>query len=101
MSIGVTERGSSGALLHGRGTISGLASMLGHLEIIGRPVLDRTGLDGRYQIDDTYFSLTDDIAFPSIFTVLKDKLGLKLESRNEDFDCVIVDHVNAAATPNQ
>jgi len=100
MSIGAGN-GSAGALLRGRGTMSGLASMLSHLQMIGRPVLDRTGLDGRYQIDDTYFSLNDDIAFPSIFTVLKDKLGLRLEPRNEDFDCVIVDHVNAAATPNQ
>jgi uncharacterized protein (TIGR03435 family) len=101
MSIGGTGNGSPAALLRGRGDMSGLASMLTHLQIIGRPVLDRTGLDGRYQIDDTYFSLTDDIAFPSIFTVLKDKLGLKLEPRNEEFDCVAVDHVNAAATPNQ
>ncbi len=101
MSIGGTGNGSSGALLRGRGDMSGLASMLSHLQIIGRPVLDRTDLNGRYQIDDTYFSLTDDIAFPSIFTVLKDKLGLKLEPRNQDFDCVIVDHVNQTATPNQ
>jgi uncharacterized protein (TIGR03435 family) len=92
----------------GRGTMSGLASLLNNIRI-GRPVLDKTGLSGRYQIDIVYSpnidlqngAGQDDLSAPSIFTALKDKLGLKLEPRNEEFDCLVVDRVNQTATPNQ
>ncbi len=92
--------------ISGRGPMAGLAGMLGRQ--LGRPVFDRTGLEGRYQIDIEYSrDITgqnaagqDDLSAPSLFTVLKEKLGLKLELRKEDIDCVVVDKVSLTPTPN-
>ncbi len=100
LSIGGRGNGSPATHLMGRGTVSDLASLLNNAQI-DRPVVDKTGLQVRYRIDDIEYSPTDDISFPSIFTALKDKLGLKLEPRNEEFDCLVVDRVNQTATPNQ
>jgi uncharacterized protein (TIGR03435 family) len=84
--------------------MTGLANLLG--QQVDHPVLDRTGLEGRYEISIEYsrdVSLQngagqDDLSAPSLFTVLKDKLGLKLELRKEDYDCVVVNQV--AMTPS-
>ena len=35
-----------------------------------------------------------------LFTVLKEKLGLKLEPQKEDIDCIVVDKVALTPTPN-
>jgi len=105
----VLDGGSSSSStfkIHGRGPMTGLASLLS--EHFDHSVLDRTGLEGRYQIDIEYsrdVSLQggagqDDLSAPSLFTVLKDKLGLKLELRKEDMDCVVVDQVATTPSPN-
>jgi uncharacterized protein (TIGR03435 family) len=90
----------------GRGPMSELANLLGRQ--VGRPVFDRTGLEGRYQIDIEYSrdvtgenaAGQDDLSAPSLYTVLKERLGLKLELRKEEIDCVVVDKVSLTPTPN-
>ena len=92
--------------ISGRGPMSGLDNLLGRQ--VGHPVFDRTGLEGRYQIDIEYSrDITGenaagqgDLSAPSLFTVLKEKLGLKLEPRKEEIDCVVVDKVALTPTPN-
>jgi len=91
--------------IYGRGPMSGLANLLGRQ--VGRPVLDQTGLEGRYEIGLEYSRDVNlenaagaDSSDPSLFTVLKEKLGLKLESKKEDIDCVVVDSVTLTPTPN-
>lgn len=92
--------------IYGRGPMTGLANLLGRQ--VGHPVFDRTGLEGRYQIDIEYSrdinlqngAGQDDLSAPSLFTVLKDKLGLKLELRKEDIDCVVVDRIAMAPSSN-
>jgi uncharacterized protein (TIGR03435 family) len=62
-----------------------------------RPVLDRTGLTGRYSFQ---FEWTPDTGpcpgspenAPSIFTALQEKLGLKLESIKGPVDALVIDH---------
>ena len=86
--------------------MTGLANLLS--EHFDHPVFDRTGLEGRYQIDIEYSrdvnlengAGQDYLSAPSLFTVLKDKLGLKLELRKEDIDCVVVDQVATTPSPN-
>jgi len=86
--------------------MSELANLLGRQ--VGRPVFDRTGLEGRYQIDIEYSrdvtgenaAGQDDLSAPSLYTVLKERLGLKLELRKEEIDCVVVDKVSLTPTPN-
>jgi len=61
-----------------------------------RPVIDRTGLDGRYSFDlDWSPELTPcpgvDNGAPSLFTALRERLGLRLVSIRGPVDAVIVD----------
>jgi uncharacterized protein (TIGR03435 family) len=55
------------------------------------PVLDRTGLSGYYDFPyELTREETQQESAPSIFTVISD-LGLKLESRKEPFDVIVID----------
>ena len=57
----------------------------------GRPVLDRTGLTGRYDIDLEWTSTPDPTADNvSIFTAVQEQLGLKLESGTAQLDVLII-----------
>ncbi|MDW5265815.1 MULTISPECIES: TIGR03435 family protein [Acidobacteriaceae] len=69
----------------------------------GRPVVDKTGLTGVYDIklettqaelpagDDTQNSA------PSIFTIVQEQLGLRLESAKDSVETLVIDHVERPA----
>jgi uncharacterized protein (TIGR03435 family) len=68
-----------------------------------RPILDRTALTGRYDID--LFFLPDagptqfngaaiDSDAPSLFTAVKDQLGLQLAAAHAPIDVVVIDRVH-------
>jgi uncharacterized protein (TIGR03435 family) len=59
-----------------------------------RPVVNKTGLDGKYDITLKYSTLeTDDLSVPSIFVAVQETLGLKLESQRVPMEFLVVDHV--------
>ena len=66
--------------------------------MVGRPVVDRTGLKGSYDVEASW-TLMDDTGdapqndSPSIFTALQEQLGLKLDTRREPFDVIVIDRV--------
>ena len=76
-------------------------------QVIGRPALDRTGLTGNYAF--TLKWTPDEFDLPanpqqsdetsaepagiSIFTVIQDQLGLKLESTKGPVDFLVIDHI--------
>jgi uncharacterized protein (TIGR03435 family) len=73
---------------------------------VGRVVVDRTGLDGRFDVELEFApqlrgaDLPDPSApdrpadgSPSIFTALQEQLGLKLESRKTTVDVTVIDRV--------
>jgi uncharacterized protein (TIGR03435 family) len=64
-----------------------------------RPVIDRTGLQGRYGIK-LDFSLNDGDDRPTIFTAVQEQLGLKLEPGRAPIEMLIVDHIEKPA-PNE
>jgi uncharacterized protein (TIGR03435 family) len=73
----------------------------------GRPVIDATGLQGRYEIrmDLTPYLRREagqgQIDTESVlFTGLREVLGLKLEARKESVDVLVIDHVEQAPTEN-
>ncbi len=73
----------------------------------GRPVVDATGLQGRYEIrmDLTPYMRREAGQGPIdtgsiLFTGLQEVLGLKLESRKESVDVLVIDHVEKAPTEN-
>ena len=70
--------------------------------MLGRPVLDSTGLAGSYDIDLQWAAMdlhadepasTTSSEGPSLFTALPEQLGLKLVSHKEKFDVLVVDQI--------
>jgi uncharacterized protein (TIGR03435 family) len=68
-----------------------------------RPVVDRTGLEGRFDfdlefaIDETLFGGAlgrgpDDTTKPSLFVALQEQLGLKLEATRGPVSALVIDH---------
>lgn len=79
--------------VHG-GPIASLAFILS--DLVGRVVVDKTGLSGKYNIalkwtPDEQQGEAD--SGPSIFAALQEQLGLKLESGRGPVDQIVVDHV--------
>ncbi|HME99763.1 MAG TPA: M56 family metallopeptidase [Terriglobia bacterium] len=95
-------RGLSGHL-----EISELAGFLSHF--VDRQVIDRTGLKGTYEVELPPWNPTNPIGTrvrlddndepqpnpndASIFTVLQERLGLKLESSRAPLEVYVIDHV--------
>ncbi len=73
---------------------------------LDRPVLDQTGLTGRYDftIDLTGLGFNGqepkDSSGPSIFAAVQSDLGLRLESRKEPIEILVIDSVNKMPIEN-
>jgi uncharacterized protein (TIGR03435 family) len=66
----------------------------------GRPVEDHTGLKGDFDFQIEWASEeTPDSADPSLFTVLKEQLGLKLQPAKGTIETSVIDHIEQP-TPN-
>lgn len=68
--------------------------------IVGRPVIDRTGLAGRWDIELQFacaagLQVAQDQpnAPASVFTAVQEQLGLKLEPRKEKMEVLVIDSV--------
>jgi uncharacterized protein (TIGR03435 family) len=82
-------------------TMNGFAEVLRYLS--GRPVVNRTGLSGAFDLDLTY-SPDPDAGFrggpppatnaPALFTALREQLGLRLESGRGAVDVLVIDRAN-------
>lgn len=102
---------SEGAMSIGPGvfTSSGISisKACGYLsEIVQRPITDRTGITGKYNVvlhwdrDENYgaaipgnSAVQQGESGPSIFSALQEQLGLKLESTKGPVDTIVIDHV--------
>ena len=74
---------------------------------VDRPILDHTGLSGKFDVDLEFIPLqgpgalaagsnaasTDASAPPELFTAIQEQLGLKLEPQNGPVDVLVIDHV--------
>ncbi len=78
------------------GSLSGFADSLSR--ILDRPVIDMTGLGGRYNIRLSYKKETDpaDDPRPSIFAAVMEQLGLRLESRKGPVEIIVIDSIARA-----
>jgi uncharacterized protein (TIGR03435 family) len=84
--------------------------------VLGRPVVDRTGLDGRFDVHLEFdpqgvnlghglSGLTadpdqSDSTRPSIFSALPQQLGLRLQSHKEPTEVIVIDQLNRLPTEN-
>lgn len=60
---------------------------------VGRPVVNKTSLEGLFDVDLEWSpdqSVTDK---PSLFTALEEQLGLKLQSTRRPAEVLVIDHV--------
>jgi len=72
---------------------------------LGRPVINKTGLSGRFDIDFRYTpgsgqapssddaAPVDDPRTASLFTALQEQLGLRLEPSKGPVDVLVIDHI--------
>jgi uncharacterized protein (TIGR03435 family) len=90
-------RRSPGSLTAAAVPISTLAWTLAQL--LGRPVVDKTGLQGLYDCklqwapDSPPAASPNDPGGPSIFTAVQEELGLKLDSAKGPVDIIVIDSV--------
>ena len=73
-----------------------LANRLGRLPPIGRPVMNLTGLTGKFDYELRYTPDQPGVEQPdaiSIFTALQEQLGLKLEPAKGPVEILVIDHV--------
>jgi uncharacterized protein (TIGR03435 family) len=89
-------------LVGGTRTIQQLAVTLQGALGLGRPVFDRTGLTGAYDIDlqwtpDGSDGQTPPGDVPSIFTALQEQLGLKLTPERDRVEVLVIDKVERPA----
>jgi bla regulator protein blaR1 len=104
----------SGGLRPGRGFLAGTQVRIPFLaqtlsQIVGQPILDQTGLTGKYDFELRWTpdqsspnsalgeTLTPqapaDPDRPNIFTALQEQIGLKLESGKGPVALIVVDHI--------
>lgn len=85
-------------------TMGEFASLL-QRSALDRPVVDKTGLSGRFDFDleftpdETLFNglfagvaIPDDAAKPGLFTAIQQQLGLKLEAAKGPLEAIVIDH---------
>ncbi|HEX4037027.1 MAG TPA: TIGR03435 family protein [Acidobacteriaceae bacterium] len=80
-------------------SMSYLASML--QQVMGEPVVDNTGLAGSYDIN-LHFApdVESDSPLPSVFTAVKESLGLELKAGRVPVRFLVVDHLDETPTAN-
>jgi uncharacterized protein (TIGR03435 family) len=70
---------------------------------VARPVINRTGLTGRYDLDLTFLPDSGPMTIngnainadaPSLTTAVREQLGLRLESGRAPVDVVVIDRVS-------
>lgn len=76
-----------------------LAAML--QQVMGEPVADQTGLTGSYDVN-LHFApdVESDSPLPSVFTAVKESLGLELKARRIPVKVLVIDHVDEEPTAN-
>jgi uncharacterized protein (TIGR03435 family) len=87
-----------GRMSGGKGMLRGemkLADLARYLSpSAGRPVIDRTGLMGAYEINLQWSpDNSTDADKPSLFTAVQEQLGLKLDSAKGPVEVLVIDHV--------
>jgi uncharacterized protein (TIGR03435 family) len=86
-------------LAHGTGTMVELLRVLQNARDNDRPILDRTGLTGTYDVDLWWVPersgaiVADSADVRPLAVAVQQELGLKLESRREPYEVIVIDHV--------
>jgi bla regulator protein blaR1 len=88
---------STPSMMMTNGTLSQFAGSLSR--ILGRPVVDRTGIEGKFRLVLAYDARPDPEG-PDVYEALRNDLGLKLESAKGAVDVLVVDGADRTPTEN-
>jgi uncharacterized protein (TIGR03435 family) len=91
-SNGLEVRGGKGNFTARKITLPLLAAQLAD-RVLGRPVLDKTGISGEFDVNLTWALDQSIDTGPSIFTALEEQLGLRLEAQRGPVDILVIDHI--------
>jgi uncharacterized protein (TIGR03435 family) len=98
---GVTNIATS----RGTGTTAQIADILSRRA--GRPVIDKTSLDGKYDFALTWMpnlptagDAQAELGPPDLFRAIQEQLGLKLQPSTAQLTVVVVDHMDRMSTEN-
>ena len=65
------------------------------------PVVNQTGVSGSYVVELRYAGETEtDTALPSLFTALREGLGLELKAQKVPVEMIVIDHVERVPAEN-
>ena len=100
-------KGENGSFAFRGTSMPQFAEDLSTLRGVDRPVLDRTGLQGAFDFSLKFGESNDEMKRaliqgdgPSLFTLIQEQLGLKLEARKGPIDMLIIDHVERVPVEN-
>jgi uncharacterized protein (TIGR03435 family) len=88
-------RGGPGLMIGQKLTIQVLSEALS--EVLGRPVVGKTGLPGYYDFKLEWTPDDSDTPGASIFTAIQEQLGLKLESQKGPVEVVVIQAAERAS----
>jgi uncharacterized protein (TIGR03435 family) len=102
-AVSVPPPGNDGRILFMAKTLQDLCERLG--KVTGRPVIDNTGLHGRFVIVLTYLPFVSTSSDPSdsaadVFSAVKEQLGLRLEARRGQVGILKIDGINKVPAEN-
>jgi uncharacterized protein (TIGR03435 family) len=80
--------------------VAELAKFLSSLAAVDRPVLDRTGLTGHYDIMLDLRGVLGPDTTDLVVAALREQLGLRMESRKAPVEVLVIDHVNKTPSEN-
>jgi bla regulator protein BlaR1 len=86
-------------------TMARLAMQLSMAMVAGRPVIDKTNLDGQFDIFLYYAPVSPEgndrqIDAPILTDAVQQQLGLKLQPAKEQMPVIAVDHIEKTPTEN-
>lgn len=90
---GLDVRGGHGHFTARGITMQMMAAQLAS-RVLDRPVVDRTGLNGVFDVELEWAADDNPDAGPSIFTAIQEQLGLRLEAQRAAVDVLVVDQVD-------
>ncbi len=100
-TMGVSMQGGPGEYFAAGTTLDLFGKNLRYRAGLDRPVVDMTGLTGKYSFDLKWLpSDPPNYVDPAIIMAVETKLGLRLEKRVLPFNVLVVDHVEEMPTAN-
>ena len=76
-------------------------AMIEHVPQLDRAIVDRTGLDGYYDVEISIPRDTDgSITTAEVTDAMRKQLGLRMERERTNMSVIVIDHIEARPTPN-